>query len=508
MFFRKHQNLSTDIVSIDPFSQTTYLHSFRDSTLCQLDYKQKNAFIISYLQTRDVISSTIDINHNIQDSDIRDAIEIKIYDELALDASIEYVINYIETESKDVNYRSFNIFLIDTKLLQSRFLPVKETIHYIDYITTAPFLIQSLYGKYFLESNATHCFIYFQKSDAFLAVYKNGKYIYSKSLHYSLMEMHEKFCELLGERIDEEKFYKLLVKEGLSTDNIQYKIYLEQLFNDIYSYINEILVFTKRSYNIDDVDAIYVGSEIGLFNGVIEFSQNSLGMHTLPFHFNTLNNLSKEYSDQIHLLMMLSAQLYKENPDDNLNFSLYRRPPALRYRASGKLIAIILISTLSSLIYPTYQFMYNSFLHIRASQYASTFNELSIKTADIKRDLALLKSEKEKIDQLITAETKKFEFRKKLLGEIYNKKISYTIKTSMLLELFSLINKNDCKIEILDFKNNKLDVLVRNASEKKITELIQDLTALNKYSISTDKILQDDKIKVYTSKITIGVSHD
>lgn len=114
------------------------------------------------MQTRDVISSTIDINHNIQDSDIKDAIEIKIYDELALDSSIEYVINFVETESKDINNRSFNIFLIDTKLLQSIFSPVKEKIRYIDYITTAPFLIKALYRKDILRIDETHCFVYFQ----------------------------------------------------------------------------------------------------------------------------------------------------------------------------------------------------------------------------------------------------------------------------------------------------------------------------------------------------------
>lgn len=502
------KNFSAEIVSIDPFSQIAYTHSFRNSTLIQLDQKQKNAFIISYLHTRDVISSTIDINHNIQDSDIKDAIEIKIYDELALDSSVEYIINYIETESKDINNRSFNIFLIDTKLLQAKFLPIKEKIHYIDYITTAPFLIKALYRKNFLSMDETHCFIYFQKSDAFLAVYKNGEYIYSKSLHYSLHEMNEKFCELLGERIDEESFYTLLIQEGLKATNSQYQQHLLQLFNDIYLYLSEILVFTKRSYNIDYIDKIYIGSEIGSFGDILEFTKNHLGIETSKFDFSTSNTLAKEIIDQMHLLMMLSAQLYIENPDDHLNFSIFKRPPPLQYRASGKFLGVIAASVVISLIYPTYQFFYNSFLHFQSSRYSNAYNELFIQTSGIKQDLALLKTEKEKIDGLIASETTKFEFRKKLLVEIYNKKISYTMKTSMLLEIFSLSNKNDCKIEDIDFKKNQLNVSVRNKNEKKITEFIQDLSALNKYKINTDKILQDDKIQLYTSKITIGLANE
>lgn len=497
------KKFSAEIVSIDPFSNISYTHSFRDCTRCSLDTVQKNSFIISYLQTRDVISSTIDINHNIHDSDIKDAIEIKIYDELALDSSIEYVINFVETESKDINNRSFNIFLIDTKLLQSIFSPVKEKIRYIDYITTAPFLIRALYRKDILKIDETHCFVYFQKSDAFLAVYKNGEYIYSKSLHYSLHEMHEKFCELVGERIDEESFYKLL--QG--THN-EYHQFLEQLFNDIYVYMSEILVFIKRSYNIDFIEKIYIGSEIGSLNGMDKFSESHLRLESAQFDFSSTLNFSKENRDQLHFLMMLSAQLYIENPDDNLNFSPYRRPPPLKERASGKLLGVVFASIAVCLLYPTYQFLYSTFLHFTISQNSAKYNELFIETSSMRQDLALLKTEKERIDGLISSETTKFEFRKKLLVEIYNKKISYAMKTSILLEIFSLSNQNECKIEFIDFKNNQLDISVRNKNEKKITEFIQALTALNKYKINTDKILQDDKIQLYTSKITIGLHND
>jgi len=498
------KNFSAEIVSIDPFSSNSYTHSFHDCTRCTLDSVQKNSFVISYLQTRDVISSTIDINHNIQDSDIKDAIEIKIYDELALDSSIEYVINFVETESKDINNRSFNIFLIDTKLLQAIFSPVKEKIRYIDYITTAPFLIKALYRKDILKIDETHCFVYFQKSDAFLAVYKNGDYIYSKSLHYSLHEIHEKFCELIGERIDEESFYTLL----LQGENSQYHQFLVQLFNDIYLYMSEILVFIKRSYNIDFIEKIYIGSEIGSFNGMDEFSKSHLGLDAAKFDFSATVNFSKETRDQLHFLLMLAAQLYIENPDDTLNFSPYRRPPPLKERASGKLLGVVLASIAVCLLYPTYQFLYSTFLHFTLSQNSAKYNELFIKTSSMRQDLALLKTEKEKIDGLISSETTKFEFRKKLLVEIYNKKISYAMKTSILLEIFSLSNQNECKIELIDFKNNQFDVLVRNKNEKKIAEFIQDLTTLNKYKINTDKILQDDKIQLYTSKITIGLYND
>ena len=205
---------------------------------------------------------------------------------------------------------------------------------------------------------------------------------------------------------------------------------------------------------------------------------------------------------------MLSAQLYMENPDDNLNFSIYKRPPPLKYRASGKLLGILAASIIVSLAYPTYQFAYHTFLSIKAAKETSEYNELFQKTSAIRQELAQLKAEKEKVDALVNNETTKFEFRKKLLSEIYHKKISYPMKALMLLEIFQLSNQNGCKVEAIEFKKKQLNFFVRNQSEKRITEFIKDLTALKKYKINTEKIEQDDKIKLYTSKISIGLNDE
>ncbi|ASC93534.1 hypothetical protein Sdiek2_1516 [Sulfurospirillum diekertiae] len=508
MAVTEDRRLSSEIVSIDPLSLVSYTYSKNEIKLNKLEKSDKNAFYTSYLQTRDVISATIDVSRNIPDSDLKDAIEIKVYDELALDSAIEYSISYIETESKDSKNRSFNVFIIDATLIYTKLTPIKEKTRYIDYVTSAPFLIKSLYRKNFIEADGTHCFVYFQKTDAFLVIYKNGEYVYSKSLHYSLKEINEKFCELIGERVDEEDFYKLLTNEGLRATNSQYQQSLMQLFGEIFLYINDVLVFTKRSYNIDFIDKIYLGSEIGTFSGIEEYGKSYLGLESYEFNFSIAINSKEWYIDQIHILMMLSAQLYIENPDDNLNFSIYKRPPPLKYRASGKFLGIMAASVIISLAYPAYQFAYHTFLSLVIVKQTSEYNELYKQTSDIRQQLSLLKTEKEKVDGLVKNETTKFEFRKKLLGEIYNKKISYPMKALMLLEIFQLSNQNGCKVEAIEFKKQQLDFFVRNKNEKKITEFIKDLTALKKYKVNTEKIIQDDKIKLYTSKISIGLNNE
>lgn len=507
MSIPEDRRYSSQIVSIDPSSLVSYAYSKNEIKLNKLEKSDKNAFFISYLYARDMISATIDISRNIPDSDLKDAIEIKVYDELALDTSVEYTITYSETDSKDTKNRSFNVFIVDAALIDAKLSPIKEKTRYIDYVTPAPFLIKALYSKNLLEPDGTHCFVYFQKNDAFLAIYKGGEYIYSKSLHYSLKEINEKFCELIGERIDEEDFYKLLVNEGLRATNSQYQQSLMQLFGEIFLYINDVLVFCKRSYNIDYIDKIFLGSEIGTFSGIDEYGRSYLGLESFDFNFNIAINSKEWYIDQIHILMMLSAQLYFENHDDQLNFSIFKRPPPLKYRPVGKLLAILAASLIVSLVYPAYQFAYHSFLSLHTARNTDEYNKLLQKTSKIRQDIAALKTEKEKVDVLLKDETAKFEFRKKLLSEIYRKKISYPMKAAMLLEIFQLSNQSGSKVENIVFKNQQLTVSIQNRSEKKITEFIQDLTELKKYKINTDKIAQDDAGKLYSSNISIGL-HD
>lgn len=499
---------SSEIVSIDPLSLVSYAYSKNEIKLHKLEKSNKSSFFISYIQTRDVISSTIDISRNIPDSDIKDAIEIKIYDELALDSSIEYAISYLETDSKDSKNRSYNVFIIDLGIVTAKLFPIKDKTRYIDYVTTAPFLIKSLYQKNFIEPEGSHCFVYFQKTDAFLAIYKEGGYVYSKSLHYSLKEINEKFCELIGERIDEEDFYKILTTEGLKSSNTVYQRHLMQLFGEIFLYVNDVLVFSKRSYNIDTIDKIYIGSEIGSFSGIAEYGKSYLGLEAYEFNFSIAINSKEWYIDQLHILMMLNAQIYMENPDDSLNFSIYKRPPPFKHRAVGKLAGVLAASVLFGMAYPAYQMGYNFYLNLTLAGKTTEYNETSKKTSDISEKLAILKVEKEKVDSLVANEIIKFEFRKKLLTEIYKKKISYPMKSLILIEVFQISNANECKVESVEFKNNQIDFFIRNKSEKKITEFIGDLAALKKYKVKTDKIAKDDTLKLYISKISIGLNDE
>jgi len=504
----KKAKIYSNIISIDPITLNSYEYSKNEIRVNKLEKSKKDSFFTSYIPAKDIITASIDMNRSITEEDLRDAIEIKVYDELGLDSAVNYSITYIEAATNDTKNRLFNVFVIDANLVQERLAPIKKQTKYIDYVTGSPFLLQALYRKNFLEPDSVDCFIYFQKEDAFLAIYRDGEYVYSKSLHYSLTQINEKFCELLGERIDEKDFNNLLTNEGLKGSNLDYQQHLMKLFGEIFLYINDVLIYVKRSYNLDSIDKIYIGSEVGELLGLDEYAQSYLGLEAHEFNFSIAINSKEWYIDQIHILMILSTQVYFEDKNDNLNFSPFKRPPPLSQRTSGKLMGAIAASIIISLGYPAYQMGFDYYLQLKLSSQRKVFTKLNKRTTAIKRELADIKREKDKVKALVKKETVKFDFRKKLLDEIYAKKISYPMKALIMSELFKISNKNKNKLISADFKDNILVLDVENRSDKKITEFIQDLTKLGKYKINTDKIVKDEKKRRYLSQISIGFNHE
>ena len=502
---KENKQSFSEIISIDPTSLQTYKYAKIEMKLVNIDKLKKDSFFISYIQSKDVISTNIEISRNIPDSDLRDAIEIKVYDELGLDSAIEYTITYLETEASDTKNRAFNVFAIDSSVTNQQLSNIKKKTGYIDYVTTAPFLISSLYKKGLLEPETTDCFVYFQRNDAFLVIYKGGEYLYSKPLHYSLTQLNEKFCELIGERVDEEEFFKILTTEGLKSTNVTYQSFLMQLFGDLFLYMNDVISFTKRSYNIDHIDKFYIGSEVGTLIGIDEYAKSYLGLESHEFNFSITINSKEWYVDQMHILMVLSAQIYLEEKDDSLNFSIFKRPPPLKDRPVGKLLGVMAASLFLSSAYPAYQYGYAQFLQIKTDKAQEKYHKINAEANQIRAKIAKLKQDKAKINALVKQESEKLEFRKKLLTQMHNKKIAYPMKALILTELIKISNKYNSKISLIEYNDHKMKLNIQNKDEKKITEFITELTKLKKYKISTDKIENDKNDNIYLSTITVGI---
>lgn len=494
------------IATIDPYSSQSFI--FRDNKFERTSAKSlaKDHFFTSFIHSKDVISGSVEIARNVADDELDDAIEIKVYDELGLDSSIEYKIYHFESHKQDTNERTFEVIAVDEDTLYKIFDGVKH-VKFIDYITTTPLLFKALYTKNILEPGHTDCFIYFHKDDAHVTIYQDGEFVFSKSIRYSLNVISDTFSKELGKRVDEAEFYKMLQTKGLQNQDPAYQKELMKLFGEVFVYINDVILYAKRAYSLDKIDQIYISSELGDINGLEEFCHNYVNIPSKKLNIKIAKNVDEMEIDPIHSLMVLSAQSYMGGNDDEINLSIFKKPPPFKSRASGKLAQVAAVTLFFSLAYPAYQFVQDKlFLQKDLDRLNSKYSNLSQQSKNMKSAFAKLKEEHKKIDEKLAAKGEELDFRTKLLHEIYMKKVSYPMKAKIMTDLFDRITKHNSKVVSVDNNVTDMVITVRSNNDKSITELLSEIATMSEYDVSTEKIKKDDNGTYYESAIKVGLN--
>lgn len=505
--FKNKKNNEISIVTIDPYEQTGF--KFQNNEVDILDISktaQKQNFFISYLKFKDIITTTINLPRNTSEDELTNIISIKTYEELSLDAAVDYKITYAEMQSQNEN-RLFNVFVVNNDLINKNFKDISKKIPYIDYLAVAPLLYGAVYKRSLLPSVDVDCFVCLQDDDAFLAVYSGGEYLASRPLRYTLNYIKDKYVEQSGERTSDEAFFKMLATKGLELDreNENFNPDLNTVFEDCLFYINDTINIINRIYFIN-VNSIYIDcSGEGIAN-LDKFTHSKLGIKTSILNANITINSKHFNISQQHNMMALFAKLYQdEGYEEEFNFSTMMRPEPFAKRKSGQFILTCLIALGISLAYPIYNYIAGEILEQDSQRLNNKLTELNAQANEIKQKLAQLSKEQDEVKGLTAKEQEKLDFRKSLLDEIQSKKNSYAMKGVNLFELTNIINDNDVQITSVTNDDRNLTIAATSDNEKKITELIKAIAQTPKYSVNTKKIYSDELKRNYESNISIEI---
>ncbi|MEO1953622.1 MAG: hypothetical protein ABGW74_02840 [Campylobacterales bacterium] len=471
----------------------------------------KEQFVISTLDIKNTISTNISISKNIDEEDIYDAIATKAYDELGLDQALEYHIDFIEIFTKeDEENRNFHLFIVDPSVIEQTYKDVQKQIKYIDIIIPSPLLLKTLYTNNIIEDTKTHCFIYFQNTDAFIAIYDEANFVYTKSLKYSFNQLHERFCELYGERVEFKDFMTFFKKENLKDTNSDYKEYFIKLYKEIFLNINDFLTYIKRAYDLESIDKIYIGCEVDTVMKLDEILEYQLNIKTYNFDFEYGFEKSENYIDQLQYLMLLYPDI--DDEDKYLcNFTMFERPPQFLKRKSGQIIVLTLASIILAFIYPASYWVLTYANNLQYKLLNKNYKEIhSIRSV---REVAInnKKQEKEKALKLLNTEKQKYIDKKNTLIKIHKVKVNYPMKAKLLTILTKDLNKFNVKVNAIsyeqqeDAKNFYFNLISKK--DKQITSLIKYLTKehLNMFDFSIENIYYDEIDKRYISRLKVVV---
>ncbi len=503
------QHSFTSVISVNPYTDK-YLSSMAsflsETTSPQYD---KNQFAISHLNANGFMTSKISISKNIPEEDLYDAISNKVYDDLSLDQALTYQIQYIETfNNLDEKDRFFHVFVADPSTINDVYADAVEAIKYIDVIIPTPLLLKSLYAKDIIEDGGLHCFIYFQKDDTFLTVYNEKEFLFTKSLNYSFVQMHERFCELYGERIEYEEFVSFVSRENLKETSSEYKEYFIKLYKEIFANTNSILTYVKRVFDIEKIDHIYIGTQFSTVTKLDEIAEVELNVKTSNFDFDYGFDSDGTYIDQIDSLMQIYAILPNEDKYE-CNFTNFVRPPKFTQRESGKLIMLTAASFIIAFIYPVSYWMIT---YAQTFQYQSLSQEyIEVHNQKITREATIKNREtdKEKIIALLNKENKEYRDKKNTLIKIHDVKVNYPMKAKHLALLTKDLNNYNIGLESLTYseannsKTFQLSLLASN--DRKITLLLEHLTKKHegKFNFSLEKIFYNEESTYYSSELKV-----
>ena len=461
------------IVTVDNYSKKSYVLKNNSLTsIKRLNYKN-NYFYATYLSNKDMMIAPIEVSGSLDEEDIEGLLSDRAYEELGLDPAREYVIRRQEIESRDPQKRVFQLFVIEHNTFTDTFSSTRKKIKYIDLIVPAPLLYRSLYTMRALESKGVHAFLYFMRHDTFVTFYKNGKYLYSKSIPFSLNQIYNRYCEMVGDTVDEKKFFKTLQKDGLKAAQSDFQQNLMKLFGEIFISINDIIIYTKRAYDLEVIDQMFIGSELGSITGLDEYVQNYLGFHSMPLEFNLDIRTQEWHTDQMHYMLAVSAFEYLEDPQEQTNFTLYPKPPTFLKRPAGQIFVWMIVALLVALALPAYHLVVASMNNIQTYKLKKEDAVLAHDVAKYKRILSQKIKEYAQINATIKELTKRFVAKEKTLQSIYDKKVHYRLKSDQITLLCRDLVSAGVKTNMLQSSMDEYKIALISPNDKKITKLIK-----------------------------------
>ena len=508
---KSKERITSSIVSINPYNNVYLSGVSNYLTHSATPEYSKEQFCISYLNTKGFITSRIEISKNIPDDDLHDAITNKVYDDLALDQALTYKIQFIETfNTSDEEHRFFHVFIINPLELNDIYEKAITQVKYIDIIIPAPLLLKSLYTKNILDTKGAHCFVYLQENDAFITVYNHEEFVYTKSIPFSFIEMHEKFNEMCDEKIEYDDFIKFVSQENLKESQSKYKEKLIQLYLEMLSSTNEIITYVKKVYQIEKIEHLYIGSELDSITKLNEIAEVELSIKSSEFEFDYGHSSDMHYVDQLHSLMQLYTKL-EEDLRYNCNFTIYHRPPRFIKRVSGQMILLSAASIIISFIYPgTYWALtYASSLNYKLlnNQYIALNNER------ISREITIRNKEadKTKVIKLLKSEEQDYIRKKESLVKIHDVKVNYPMKAKLLSSLVKELNKYNVNVSSFSYSQSddtKFTFNLVSFTDKDITKLLEHLTQIydGRFHFYIEEILYEEDIKRYLCQMKVKIS--
>jgi len=487
----------------------TYIDPF-DSISISYDGKSfdnrldKKSFIGSRVSYSDVILHSFKVPESMSDEDLNTNVEIKMYDDAGLDLQKKYKIAFIR---KDLDFEDsvlIEAFAIETdRITESLSLVLNKTKH-IDFLAL-PFLsFTTLYKNKIIEPK-NDLFVYMDEHESFLSIYKDGKYLSTKSL-INLDEIRKKL-EVAGIDITIEALKEHLSNKGLDASTYERgetTLFneLETIFYAMLTKINDIVVYNRSVFGFEKIDRIFLSMQNGRLKGIREFIKN----------FNTDEvevrdfNLFRDKEDGDFFEKIVTSYIYDkfDQKDFRHNLTIFEREPAFYKKESGKIFIVAGSLVFLSLLFVGSVWFENSelqkqkdILQVQYDVMKKNQTRYKSKINTVNKDLKMVTDKQEKID-------KRVQNIANSMTQLENLREAKKGYSSFVFDVNKLLKKHalsTTKILIIGKNSMSVEIIAEYRKRDSITKFMEDLIESGFIGITTDEIKSDKDI--YISRIEI-----
>lgn len=306
------------------FLTKDYMYEYVDGRVVKKELKKEKGIYTSIIYFKDIFNHTFKLPVDLTQEELIIKAEETVFNEASLDLNKEYKINYNFQKFND--YYLVDAFIVEIDKLKKEFSDILKIFKYIDFISAAPFVFETYYDIVNIQPK-NDIFIYFTQKDAFIVGFKDKKFVFVKSL--------DKFSTLsLQTQLGENELIKILEEKGLDGsfyENEELYNQIDNFFSQFFMKVNNLINYSKNFYHIEEIDRIFFYSNIKIKNLMQTYEKfwNLSGIEFKKFE------LQSEYDPFEYCATMYNAKNYL---NEEVNFSVFLRPPKFYKTESGKLI--------------------------------------------------------------------------------------------------------------------------------------------------------------------------
>ena len=421
------------------------MYIYEKNNVFKEDIHSIKGIVTSSISFKDVSNISFKLSRALLEDELLIEAEKYVYEQNILDMTKEYQIIYNFQTYEDFYY--VDAFAVEVDKLKSIMGKYLNNFKYIDFISFAPLSFSEFYSIT-NTSSLVDVFVYFSQDEAYVVGFKNGEFVFIRGL--------DKFSVLERElNKTSEEIIELLKVKGIDKnrydDEYTYEI-IDTFFSKFFMKVNNVINYSINFFKLDRVNRIYFYSPFEI-NGLIENYKEFWNLSNIEFK---KYSVVEEYDPFDYSLTIYNSKHFE---DENLNFSVFKRPPPLFKRDSGKLILMTLFLTSVIILDASYKYSQLSdiaqqrmILETRASTYKNKLNK-------IKRDITLYEAKIKSSQKELSKLNKKIDLIYQKIEELYTYD-NMPIFTNEYVKIMNTLKKYGLKIQEFHKRDKKFTIIL------------------------------------------------